>query len=261
MKLQFPEILDGNKSVTLNGMGYVFFGASPICQKFLDDCIEGKVVLDIGCGFSDIPLLALKKSITKYVANDLCLEHLDLLQQKIVSSYGNNFTAKLSLLHGKAPDVFKNIEDKFNAILADKVVHFLSPKEIDEFIISSKNLLAKDGKMYVTTASPYSVRYKTILKEYLIKKANGDKFAGYFTDIMDRLNLSEQVQQNYQLYTVPNAMTLFDRENLVALFEGYNMKVVKSYSFKIPTVDQQEWLECSDKESNLAGVVVVNNDE
>lgn len=259
-KIETPEILEGNKSHTLNGTGYVFFTPSQISREFLEiECTSGKRVLEIGAGFGDLPIEALKRGCSEYYANDISKDHLKILfhkaQQQVPDKLEN-----LKIISGKVPDILKRIDKKFDAIIADKVIHFFTPTEIIEFLELAKTLLRKNGKLYITTASPYSKRYNRIRDDYLSRKKQGDDFPGYFTDVMERLNHSKVIDKNYQGYQVPDAMVLFAREDLVKLLEKHDMRVTQSYSLKIPTSENPEWLLCPDNESNISGVIAIKND-
>lgn len=249
-----PQTIAGNKSPTLNGTGYVFFTPSPLAQSFLqEECKPGKKVLDIGSGYNDIPLNAVKNGVGEYVANDICEEHLSILFKKL-NLAGLSEEKKLKFLLGKAPDILNQFENQFDAILADKVMHFFNPNEIKVFVELIKKSLKNNGKFYVTTASPYSPLYQEILPSYLARKKEGEEFPGFFNDVMTRLN-HNVLEKNYQQYKVPNAMTLFDSGDLVDLFEKNGTKIIKSFCFKIPTAEQESWLECAEEESNIAGVI------
>lgn len=253
-----PEILEGNKSNTLNGTGYVFFIPSQISYKFLQqECVPGKKVLEIGAGFGDLPIEALQNGVSEYYANDISNEHLEILLRKVKLKVATRMD-NIKILSGKAPDILRSVSEKFDAILADKVIHFFTPNEIKKFLKQAKSLLKSGGKLYISVASPYSKKYCGVLNEYLDKKKRGDAFPGYFTDIMSRLNQHQDVDKNYQNYEVPNAMVLFARTDLIKLIKNNGMEVEASYSLKIPTKDNPEWLECLDEESNLAGVIAIN---
>jgi len=258
-KMAIPEILEGNKSSTLNGTGYVFFTPSPISYEFLNsECVPRKSVLEIGAGFGDLPIQALKNGVQEYYANDISNEHLQILLDKVRTKVPDKIT-QLKIISGKAPEILKIIDKKFDAIIADKVIHFLTPEEIGEFLKLAELLLKENGKLYITAASPYSQRYKDILNEYLARKNQGDSFPGYFIDIMQRLNQTETIDRNYQNFKVPDSMVLFARDDLTNLLENFGMKVTQSYSLKIPTAENPNWALCADDESNVVGVIAAHN--
>ena len=132
----------------------------------------------------------------------------------------------------------------------------MTPVEIVQFIDWVKKALKKGGKIYVVTASPYSKSYHKILPNYLARLAKGDLFPGHFTNIMQSIDTS--VMENYPGYLVPDEMVLFSRLDLVNLFKREGMKVINSYSLKIPTETETRWIGAADDESNTVGIIAVN---
>lgn len=251
-----PKLLEGNRSPTLNGMGYVFLTPTPFDQAFLEkECVAGKRILEVGVGFNNIPTLALQKNVAEYVANDISKEHLDLLFAKASKILSPEQLSKLKLVKGRAPEIMRQIEGKFDAILANKIIHFLSPDEIIEFLSNSKLLLKKGGKIYVTTSSPYSYVYNIRLDEYLEKKSMGQEFPGYFHDMMHKINHTGHIDKLNPDFLVPESMVLFARPELVNLFEQEGFNVIESYSLTIPQDDLNKWEICSDEQSRFACVV------
>jgi len=255
--IQVPEILTGNKSATLNGTGYIFFVITPVGHSFIkNEAHPDKSVLEIGCGYNNIVIEALQKGVGSYTANDISEEHLKILRARVNQFFGQNALTKLKHLHfltAKAPTELPVAIEQYDAILADKVIHFMTPDEITQFISWSKKALKKEGKLYVVTASPYSKTYKKMLPQYLENLARGDKFPGHIKNIMS--NLDQTVMQNYPQYKVPDEMVLFSRSDLINLFQREGMEVTESYSLKIPTEGENTWSLINDKESNVVGVV------
>ena len=215
--------------------------------------------MDLGAGYSNIPIIALKQGVDQYVANDISLDHLKLLVKRAKESLGDaaeEVLGRLALLHGKIPEDLPVSPETYDAILADKLIHFLKPEHIDRFIDQAKMCLKPGGKLYVTTASPYSHAYGTILPEYLEREGRGERFPGHFTNIMDRLN-TPMIQKNYHGYKVPDEMVLFSRSALVGLFQACGFKVISSYSLRIPSDDEPTWRPCLDGESNVVGLIAI----
>jgi 16S rRNA G966 N2-methylase RsmD len=255
--IAIPESMEGIKRPTLNGNGYVFYSISPMAARFIDEeCKPERVVIDIGSGYSNIPIEALKRGVSDYVANDILEDHLKILSQRVKEILVESALKKLTLMRAKAPQELPISPQKYDAILADKVIHFMKPNEILEFIEWSKASLKKGGKMYVMTSTPYSTLYNKMLPEYLKRIKENKDFPGHFTDVMSNCN-AENVP-TYNHCQVPDEMVLFSRTDLIKLFEKQGMKVVDSYSLKVPKADQAKWQTCADEESNLAVVIVEN---
>lgn len=257
--IPIPDTMEGIKRPTLNGNGYVFYSISPMARTFLEEeCKPGRSVIDIGSGYSNIPLEALKRGVSHYVANDIEQDHLIILGQRVKETLGENALKRLSLMRAKAPQELTLSPQKYDAILADKVVHFMKPYEILEFIEWSKSSLKRGGKMYVMTSTPYSTLYNKMLPEYLKRVKENKDFPGHFTNVMS--NCNAQNVPTYNHCKVPDEMVLLSRTDLIKLFEKHGMKVIDSYSLITPKAEKGQWKTCADEESNLA-VVIVENQE
>jgi SAM-dependent methyltransferase len=256
-----PEVAPGQKYPTFNGTGYVFFTISPVGEAFLnEEAKPRRHVLEIGAGFGNIAIEALKiGGVGTYTAIDLEADHLKLLVQRVKQAFGEQAPAALSrlqLLCGKAPQELPEADGLYDAILIDKVLHFMIPTEIKQLLAWAKCALKKSGKIYVTTASPYSSLYANLLPVYLQQKAAEIEFPGYFENIMQYISPGHIT--NYPGFIVPDTAVLFARADLVKLFEDAGMQVEESYSLQIPTDDVPHWPVVADEESNIVGIIAVN---
>lgn len=253
------EIVGGNKSPTKNGMGYVFFIISPVGHAFIqNEAHPHKEVLEVGAGYSNIALEALKKGVGFYTVNDISEEHLRILISRIHQAFegeAHHKFQKMKFLCAKAPQELPNIQGKYDAILIDKVLHFMKPHEIIQFISWTKRALKEGGKIYVTTSSPYSKAYNKLLPNCIKKRAQGDLFPGHFQNVMQ--NLDPKSMKRNPKYKIPNEIVLFSRTDLIELFEREGMAVLESYSLKIPSESKNSWEEVPDEESSVVGIIAV----
>lgn len=252
-KLLEPDILEDNKSHTLNGMGYVFFTLTPLTRSFLEkECAPGKRLLEIGTGFSSVPIDAIQKGVSEYFANDLSKDHLEILLRKAEKYLSPLSLMNLKLLEGKTPEILSSLTGLFDAILAEKVIHFFTPSEIKTFIQFVQSHLREGGKLYITMASPSTKGYIKAQEDYEERKKKGEEFPGYFTNMKARLKKSHTSGKAYE---IPNSMTLFSREDLISFLENQGFKIIQSYALKIPSKEYPEWLLCRDEESQVIGVI------
>ncbi len=262
--VKIPEKNQFGESPTLNGAGYVFFRITPIGKLFLnEECFPGKRVVDIGCGFRDIPIKAIEKGISEYTASDISEDHLKILVKRARETVGKDKLSKLKLLVGKAPDIMSRLQGKYNAIFADKVMHFFTPDEIERFIELSKSFLVAKGRIYITTTSIYSklgnnASYK---KQYAQKTKEGKNFPGHFPDVMSKLEESEKVIYSNK---GPDEMVLFSKTDLENLFKRHGMKIVFSCSLKMVEEENLEWKvfegESYDNPSDFVGIIAEKTD-
>lgn len=241
LDVEIPEIISHMKSPTSNSTGYIFHIKTPIAEAFLEnECHFGKQVIDIGAGFSNIPIEALKKGISEYVVNDISEEHLKIFVKKAMMANTNSELSNLRLLHGKVPDVLTEITGKYDAILADKILHFLSPNEINDFVVRSKSILTEGGRIYATVGSIYSIIIQNDIckKEYLQNLKDGKEFPGYYSNVMSRFNESDEFLEKF---VVPEHMTFFRKEDLENLFEKHSMKIINFCYLEVPVEGETEW--------------------
>lgn len=255
----FPDVpvLPGNKAATFNETGYVFFDLSPLAETFLEwEALPNRDLLEIGAGFGNVPIEAIQRPINSYTVNDLSEDHLWFLQQRIrerLDDVADEGLRRLILLPGKAPEDLPKTERKYDAILIDKVLHFMSPEEIEVFLKWCQGALKRGGRLYVTTVSPYTQIFKDkVLPIYQAGVRKADLFPAYIQETKSFLDSGKMT--NYPQYAVPQAMTFFARPELGKLLEAHGFHVIKSYSFQIPT-ETTPWRLVEDQESGLAGVI------
>jgi DNA-binding transcriptional MerR regulator/precorrin-6B methylase 2 len=258
-KISMPQMLAGNKSPALNGTGYVYYTTSPVSDAFLRAIPLGfqeeeKTVIDIGAGYSNVPIEALNLGVAKYIANDMSEEHLYLLVQRVKEAAGEQALNRLKLIHGRAPYDLPKVQNAYDAILAEKVMHFMSPTDVKEFIAWAKDALKPGGKIYATVSSPYSKRYRNMLGEFHHKLATGAEFPGHFTNMMNTIDKSFEDHPGFKL---PDEMLLFSLNGLIKIFENNGLWVIASYSMLRPTANESEWIMVPDTESELVGVVAM----
>lgn len=255
-----PDIIAGKMSPALNGMGYIFYHNTPIVEDFIkNEAHSNKTLIEIGAGFSNITIDALKNGVGSYTANDISEEHLKILVSRIKQALGDEAGEKiknLRLLRAKAPNELPEVHQYYDAILADKVMQYMSPDEIIRFIQWSKSALKKGGKIYVITASPYFMSYRQLFPEYLARIALGKKFPGYFKNINQTIDHS--TMKIYPNYQIPNEVVLFSRAELVKLFQEQGMEVIQSHSYKIPDLNENAWQPVDDRDATVSSLIAVN---
>jgi SAM-dependent methyltransferase len=167
--------VDDGRFATLNKMGWIINGLDEISSKFLDDLTPESKVLEIGAGFGFVSQKALEKGATVYV-NDLDKRHLEIFKASVPEKHN----AQVILAPGKFPNTFKIKAGSLDAILAQRVLHFLSPEEMDKGLKIMYDLLKDGGKVYVTIDSPYSKTWESFIPEYEMRKSGEERYPGLF---------------------------------------------------------------------------------
>ncbi len=71
-------------------------------------------------------------------------------------------------------------------------------------------------------------------------------------------NNNSDILSNYKQFKAPDEMVLFSSVDLIRLFQNHGMTITESFSLKIPTDEHPEWVPCHNEESNVVGIVAVN---
>lgn len=246
-----PPILPLNRAATFNQMGYVFYRFTPITQDFIDN--EAKAnqhVIEIGCGFGNVPLEFLKRGIAKYTAMDTEKQHLALLAKKVSDQYGND--ERIAFLHGHAPANLPEVTQAYDAILIDKVLHFLKPAEIEAFLNWAKKALKKGGRLYITTVSPHSKIYADkVLPVYLENVKQNLAYPGFFEDTNTILD-HDKVSQEHPEHRIPKQLTLFAITELNALLKSHGFDVNEAHYFVLGNEEDPDWRKMDEKEAEKA---------
>lgn len=254
-EVALPEIVDRHRSPTLNGTGYIFYPLTPIGKAFItNEAHKNKKVLEIGAGFSNLSIEALKRGISKYIANDISEVHLKMLVKRVKKTVPSAALLSLTLMTAKAPQELPFAKMEYDAIIAEKVMHFMKPDEIVEFIKWCKLALKKGGKLYITVASPFSKAYQKMLPKYLQRQKEGMLMPGHFKHMTRDLDLNASVLNNSK-FKIPDEMVLFSRKNLEKLVESQGMEVVSSCALKIPLETEDEWPQVEEEKGNVVGVI------
>jgi hypothetical protein len=256
LEKQIPQQISLERFKTLNGFGFVFLKPSPLLKDFIEcEALPGAVLIEVGAGFGNAPIEALKRGIGRYVANDLSREHLDILQARVSEACRLDRridSSRLDLLPGKAPDVLPKLSSDCDAILIDKTLHFFTPDEVEAFILWAHEALKLDGHIYVLTISPYITSYREkLLPVYMQNREEKHPFPGYIADADPYLQDTSRSDTNYR---VPKKMHFFTVEDLCALFQRHGFIVEKTYSISLPSDENPSWTDVVPDQSALVGI-------
>jgi len=245
------------RAPTSNGFGYIFYTISPLAQAFIDGATTTKRFFEAGAGFSNITEQCLRKGILEYTANDLSLEHLKMLAVRLAKTFGEQTAHTLQPLYflpGKVPNVLPDKVDYYDAILVDKMMHFLTPQEADDFLNWASKALKKGGKLFIFTASIYC---KTFCTNELITMRDKNQeqynfYAGFAAQVDKLLNYKKSDHPGYSL---PPSMLFFKQSDLLGLLAGKQFHIEQSMAFKLPRPEHPFWTPAQEPDCDLIGVI------
>ncbi len=163
---------------TLNRTGVMLEELVDLSKSFAEYAGAcGEEVLDMGCAFGVATVAALERG-AYVLAVDMEQRHLDILSERITEEA----RARISLRQGVLPDI--DFEDgRFGAIHASRVIHFLSPRDIQKTIKKMYRWLKPGGKLFLITDTPYVGYWSSKFSDYETRKAAGDLWPGYIKDV------------------------------------------------------------------------------
>jgi ubiquinone/menaquinone biosynthesis C-methylase UbiE len=214
---------------TLNKFGYMKFEFEEFSQYFVDYAKATKnQVLEIGTAYGWIVNKVLEAD-AKIVANDISKEHLEVLLKQAPQDKLNN----LSVIKGdfsKEVDFKKN---RFGAVLASRIFHFLEGEEIEKGLDKIHDWLVEGGKLICTNCSIYHSSVKAQMSETFEKRiAAGDKWAG----VVRSIHKQDQVHKDYSR----DFINTFYKEQLEELLPKHGFKIEKIKYFDYPS---DPWLD------------------
>lgn len=252
--IAIPEKISLERVPTSNGHGYIFYITSPVAQEFIDNADATKSFLEIGAGFSKTAEQCLRKGILEYTVNDLSLEHLKIMCVKLEDAFGHHapeYMSHLNVLPGRAPQALSTKENYYDAILLDKVLHFFSPQESEDFLAWAHSALKVGGRLYIFTISPYCKGYK-VDEVYKEQKMKSDYYPGYIENVHNYLKITSTTNPQY---AVPQSMIFFMLDDLKNLLESKNFKIEKTFTTQLPRQETPFWIEVSEPQCDLVGIV------
>lgn len=149
--------------------------------------------MEIGSCFGKIANIALSRnnSLT-YIANDACPGHLAEMNKYLPVTISKNLRAIPGFFH----EIFGQIPIRVDAVLASKVLHFLSPQNLHQTFKGLEKKVASGGKVFALTVTPFMGGYN-IDDDYQKRLSSGDHFPGWFEQPYKYLNKSDVSEAVY----------------------------------------------------------------
>jgi SAM-dependent methyltransferase len=162
---------------TLNNTGWMTISLDRISRDFAH--FAGTIddeALDIGCAYGIATLAALADG-ARVCACDMESAHLDVLMKRVEP----DARARLRCVTGTLPAIDFPIAS-FGAVLAARVLHFLSGEDIESTIHKMHDWLRPGGRIFLVADTPYVGPWKSLSGEYERRKAAGEPWPGLVAD-------------------------------------------------------------------------------
>ncbi|GAA0104581.1 class I SAM-dependent methyltransferase [Paraclostridium sordellii] len=143
----------------------------PAMSKLLPN-LEGKIVLDLGCGNGDNCIDFIKKGAKKVVGIDISSNMLDIAISK--NSHKNIQYIKMDM------DKINNINEKFDMVYSSLAIHYV--KNYKLLISNIRKLLKPDGILLFSQEHPNTTSPKKGCS--WTKDENGNKLYAHLSDYM-----------------------------------------------------------------------------
>lgn len=168
---------------TMNNTGSAYSIFTELTESFLAYCrtLSQKYVLEIGCAYG-IKSSQIIQTGAFLVANDLDEKHIEIMKNAFgFFSEKNPQFSNINFIVGNVLEL--NLEDygnkKFDAILIESVLHFMTPEEIRITLRKLHEFLGENGKLFITVSSPF-LKYFSV--PYEENKKAGHAWPGFFAD-------------------------------------------------------------------------------
>ena len=132
--------------------------------------------LDIGCAYGIATLRALENG-ARVCACDIDQRHLDILLKRVPEA----LKSRCRTVAGAMPGI-DFAPGSFGAILASRVLHFLTGAEVEETVRKMAAWLEPGGRVFLVADSPYTGPWKAAAPDYERRKAEGDPWPGWLDD-------------------------------------------------------------------------------
>jgi SAM-dependent methyltransferase len=229
-----PEQDKKNRVPTLNSQGFMRSNLDDITQSFIFFSTQkGRLSLDIGCAFGFVAQQVLKNG-GEIIANDVDIRHLAYLKKLTPKP----LQKKLSLLWGRFPQDLKIKDNSLDAVYIGRVLHFLTPNEIETGFFLLSGWLKPGGRIFIVTMSPYHSSLPGFEREYLKKLQLGESWPGQIKNMRERLKKDRK--------NIPDYVHLMDQHPFETLSKKYGFRIIQHHLFdyekKDPSRSGKEYL-------------------
>lgn len=163
---------------TLNRTGYMTTRLDPYSQEFVNYASKSiSPVLDIGAAYGVATLAALENGAAVY-CNDIEIKHLKIVEE-LAKQKGFK---RLKLVPGSFPRELNFCENKFEAILIARVLHFFDPETLDLSLKLTYKWLKPNGKLFIVADTPYLRNIAKFIPIYERRLKSDEKWPGIMSN-------------------------------------------------------------------------------
>ena len=174
-----PPQVYGGFVPTLNKLGFMSMCPDAYTKAFIAFSATCRSpVADIGAAYGVATIPALESG-ARVIAVDVDERHLEILRHRVPRVCLD----RLQTICAAFPEGLDFNDGSVGAFLLAGVLHFLSPDRLQEAARRLFSWLTREGKVFVTTASPYLGNWKAFMPEYEARKRAGDPWPGYITEM------------------------------------------------------------------------------
>jgi SAM-dependent methyltransferase len=176
-KPEMPKAFIPGLIPTMNNRGFMTEGLDAYSLEFtrFAGTVTGEV-LDIGCAYGVATLAALASG-ARVLAADMDPRHLEVLLGRVPAGQ----RPRLRTVTATLPDADFPAE-RFDALLAARVLHFLRPEEVERVALKMFQWLAPGGRLFIVADSPYAGPWYKAATEYERRKLHGERWPGFLED-------------------------------------------------------------------------------
>ncbi|WP_404939733.1 beta-ketoacyl synthase N-terminal-like domain-containing protein [Pseudomonas sp. JDS08PS003] len=211
--VSMPEQIKG-MIPTLNGTG-AMTTVLPACSQMFVDCAATATgeVMDMGCAYGVATVAALEQG-ARVLAVDIEEQHLTIL----ANSVAPRLRGRLSTQAGALPDL-DFAANRFQAIHAARVLHFLAPEAFRQSIRKMAQWLAPGGRLFLICDTPYFPHWAARVEEYERLNAAGEEWPGYIADIAGYFRSRAQASASNAIDSASHASDALNGTPLINLVD------------------------------------------
>ncbi len=210
---------------TLNDNGSQMCFKTELTEAFLEHCrnLHCTYVLEVGCAYG-VKASQIVQTGVFLVANDIDSRHLNIMRQVFsqLSKTDSHFNNVRYIAGNFATLSEEQIGNrKYDAILCESVLHFMSPEELRKTLDLINASLKQGGQVYITVISPYLQPFRETFKT---NKASGAEWPGIFKDPKG---------------ISPVVYNIIDEEILERELRNAGLKVITSKYIQKPSLEKE----------------------